>query len=44
VPGLTLALLLLVVVVVLITSGALVGPSRPRSGPEAWITREEQPL
>ena len=39
--ALTFVVLLVAVAFVLVTSGALIGPSPPRSGPEAWVVRDD---
>jgi hypothetical protein len=38
--ALTLAVVVAAVVFVLATTGLLIGPDAPRSGPEAWIARD----
>jgi hypothetical protein len=39
--ALTVLVLLGAAVLLLVTAGVLVGPERPRSGPEAWIARDD---
>jgi hypothetical protein len=41
--ALTFVILVGAVVFVLATSGALIGPDAPRSGPEAWIAFDDTP-